>query len=52
MSEEFEPQPEPHPSSEESIFESDSKKLNPWTIIETYFRDNPNYKSQHQIDSY
>tara|TARA_B100000900_G_scaffold416092_1_gene449021 strand:- start:413 stop:4141 length:3729 start_codon:yes stop_codon:yes gene_type:complete len=52
MSEEFEPQPEPHPSSEESIFEPDSKKLNPWTIIETYFRDNPNYKSQHQIDSF
>ena len=52
MSEEFEPQPEPHPSSEESIFEPDSKNLNPWTIIETYFRDNPNYKSQHQIDSF
>jgi len=23
-----------------------------WQIIETYFRDNPNYKSQHQIDSF
>ena len=28
------------------------KKLDPWILIETYFRDNPNFKSQHQIDSF
>ena len=28
------------------------KPLDVWTIIETYFRDNPNYKVQHQIDSF
>ena len=28
------------------------KPLDVWDIIETYFRDNPNYKSQHQIDSF
>ena len=28
------------------------KPLDVWTIIETYFRDNPNYKTQHQIDSF
>ena len=26
------------------------KKLDPWILIETYFRDNPNFKTQHQID--
>ena len=31
---------------------SEIKPLDVWTIIETYFRDNPNYKSQHQIDSF
>ena len=31
---------------------SDIKNLDVWNIIETYFRDNPNYKSQHQIDSF
>ena len=30
----------------------DIKPLDVWTIIETYFRDNPNYKTQHQIDSF
>jgi len=30
----------------------DLKPLNVWTLIETYFRDNPDYKSQHQVDSY
>ena len=53
MSEEFEP--EPYPESEEEIKKpilNDIKPLNAWDIIETYFRDNPNYKSQHQIDSY
>ena len=30
----------------------DSKKLDVWQVIDTYFRDNPNYKSQHQIDSF
>lgn len=28
------------------------KDLDVWQIIETYFRDNPNYKSQHQVDSF
>ena len=23
-----------------------------WTILDTYFRDSPYYKSQHQVDSY
>ena len=31
---------------------SEIKKLDPWILIETYFRDNPNYKTQHQIDSF
>jgi len=31
---------------------TDLKKLDPWILIETYFRDNPNYKTQHQIDSF
>jgi DNA-directed RNA polymerase beta subunit len=30
----------------------ESVKLDVWQVIETYFRDNPNYKSQHQIDSF
>ena len=42
---EFEPEPE---------YDDDylHKKLDVWQIIDTYFRDNPNYKSQHQIDSH
>ena len=31
---------------------SSAKKINPWILIDTYFRDNPYYKSQHQVDSY
>ena len=27
-------------------------KLDPWGIIDIYFRDNPYYKVQHQIDSF
>tara|TARA_Y100000389_G_scaffold205066_1_gene262656 strand:- start:4748 stop:8341 length:3594 start_codon:yes stop_codon:yes gene_type:complete len=34
------------------ITDSTDFKLDKWTIIDTYFRDNPYYKSQHQIDSY
>jgi len=30
----------------------DIKPLDVWSIIDTYFRDNPDYKSQHQIDSF
>ena len=30
----------------------DVKPFNPWIAIDTYFRDNPSYKSQHQVDSY
>ena len=52
MSEEFEPAPEPDPDTDTPLNLSETKKLDPWTIIETYFRDNPNYKSQHQIDSF
>lgn len=34
------------------ISEAGDFELDKWTIIDTYFRDNPYYKSQHQIDSY
>ena len=34
---------EPEPYHEELKF----KDLDVWQIIETYLRDNPNYKSQH-----
>ena len=53
MSEEFEPEPEPDYSREDKKLNlKDMKPLDVWDIIETYFRDNPNYKSQHQIDSF
>ena len=26
--------------------------IDTWSIIDTYFRDTPYYKSQHQLDSY
>ena len=42
----FEPEPEPYDE------ELELKDLDVWSIIETYFRDNPNYKSQHQVDSF
>jgi DNA-directed RNA polymerase II subunit RPB2 len=50
MSEGFEPEPEIDPDDMNDIF--DMKKIDVWQIIDTYFRDNPNYKSQHQIDSF
>ena len=28
------------------------KLINEWDIIDTFFRDTPYYKSQHQIDSF
>ena len=34
------------------ITEKQTETLDKWSIIDTYFRDNPYYKSQHQIDSY
>ena len=34
------------------IIKAEIKKLDPWILIETYFRDNPNYKTQHQTDSF
>ena len=46
---------EPEPYYEEDdkkIKLGDIKPLDVWQIIETYFRDNPNYKSQHQVDSF
>ena len=56
MSEEFEPEPEPDPeidyTEKDKLELKDIKSLDVWNIIETYFRDNPNYKSQHQIDSF
>jgi len=45
-------EPEPDYEEGEKLKLKDIKKLDVWTIIETYFRDNPNYKSQHQIDSF
>ena len=41
-------EPEPY---KEYLLEN-NKKLDVWQIIDTYFRDNPNYKSQHQVDSF
>ena len=38
--------------SQEDIKDKKSNKVDPWPIIDTYFRDNPYYKSQHQIDSF
>ena len=40
---------EPEPEYDDDYLH---KKLDVWQIIDTYFRDNPNYKSQHQIDSF
>ena len=37
---------------DEKLNLSELKKLDPWVLIETYFRDNPNFKTQHQIDSF
>ena len=37
---------------DKNIILKDIKNLDPWILIETYFRDNPNYKTQHQIDSF
>ena len=37
---------------DEKLNLSELKKLDPWILIETYFRDNPNFKTQHQIDSF
>ena len=41
---------EPEPYQEDLL--ENNKKLDVWQIIDTYFRDNPNYKSQHQVDSF
>ena len=38
--------------SQEDVKDKKSNKVDPWPIIDTYFRDNPYYKSQHQIDSF
>ena len=35
-----------------NIKEIMADKLDPWGIIDIYFRDNPYYKVQHQIDSF
>ena len=40
------------PRPEEEIEFDLNKNYQPWTIIDTYFRDNGYYKSQHQIDSF
>ena len=39
-------------SRQESVEHELNDKYQPWTIIDTYFRDNNYYKSQHQIDSF
>ena len=31
---------------------SDKRLINPWDVIDTFFRDTTYYKSQHQIDSF
>ena len=31
---------------------SDKRLINPWDVIDTFFRDTSYYKSQHQIDSF
>ena len=51
------PEFEPEPYYEEDKEDKEDKDMNfksldVWSIIHTYFRDNPNYKSQHQIDSF
>ena len=44
---------EPEPYMDDDMNDIlDMKKLDVWQVIDTYFRDNPNYKSQHQIDSF
>ena len=40
------------PRPEQDIDFDLNKEYQPWTIIDTYFRDNNYYKSQHQIDSF
>ena len=52
MGDAFEPEPFYEENKEDKIKLSDIKPLDVWHIIETYFRDNPNYKSQHQVDSF
>jgi len=52
MGDAFEPEPFYEADKEDKIKLSDIKPLDVWHIIETYFRDNPNYKSQHQVDSF
>ena len=47
-----EPEPFYEEDKEDKIKLGDIKPLDVWQIIETYFRDNPTYKSQHQIDSF
>ena len=52
MGDAFEPEPFYEEDKKDKIKLSDIKPLDVWHIIETYFRDNPNYKSQHQVDSF
>ena len=52
MSDDFEPEPEMIIEEGHKIKLSELKPLDVLAIIKTYFRDNPNYKSQHQIDSF
>ena len=35
-----------------SLNEPISDPINVWSVIDTYFRDNTYYKSQHQLDSF
>ena len=44
MSDDFEPEPEMMFEEGNKINLSELKPLDIWAIIETYFRDNPNYK--------
>ena len=40
------------PIEDTRLDERDLSPLNVWDLIDTYFRDTPNYKSKHQLSSY
>jgi len=52
MSDGLEPEPYYEDKDDAKIKLDNIKRLDVWQIIETFFRDNPNYKSQHQVDSF
>lgn len=40
------------PNTDSSHPDTRGHPLDPWIIVDTFFRDNPTYKSQHQTDSF